>query len=383
MAEENDRKLCMPGKRSIMQIRHTAIPPTLVIDAEHVYAAHKDIYVIDPRSGVVQQRYQMSGFVKHTVVDGILYVCSSRIDEHIVHALRASDGTHLWQYAVAGRLPDAPTVVNGTVYVGTTEGTIVALQASDGKLIWQYTIDLGPDVPSYLGPILFASPTVSNGVVYVSPAVNKLEPFVYALQASDGRLLWQARIPDSTLYPLMAAGDILYVCTHSRCLALHTRDGSLLWQQKLPAALFSPPAIMFGNIYFSLHDVQEVSFLYVLRASDGAFLWQRQLETGSAAHILTTPAITQEALYVANGSGFLLALQADSGDPLWRYQTGGSFFSPPVVGKHIVSIGANDGCIYAVQATDGTPLWRTCVQIALTASSSLQIIAKDHKTTKN
>jgi outer membrane protein assembly factor BamB len=360
-----------------MQTGHAAIPPTLVLDAAHVYAAQKDIYVIDPRSGAVQQRYQMSGVTRPTVIDDILYVCSNRTDEHSIQALRTSDGTHLWQYQIAGRLPDVSTVKEGVVYVGTSEGTIVALQASDGTLIWQYTIDLGPDVPSYLGPILCAAPTVSNGVVYVSPAVNKpLEPYVYALQASDGRLLWQSRIPDSTSYPMIVVGDILYVSTPSGCLALLTRDGSRLWQQKLPALLCSPPAIMHGNIYFSLQYLHEASFLYVLRASDGAFQWQQQLETGTAANNLTTPALTQDTLFVGTGSGALLALQANNGNRLWSYQTGGSFFSTPVVAENTVYIGANDGCIYAVQATDGVLLWRTCVYIALTAASSLEIHLK-------
>jgi outer membrane protein assembly factor BamB len=136
---------------------------------------------------------------------------------------------------------------------------------------------------------------------------------------------------------------------------------------------------MHGNIYFSLAHISEASFLYVLWASDGAFQWQRQLETGTAANHLTTPAVMQDTLYIGTGSGALLAIQADNGNRLWSYQTGGSFFSTPVVAENTVYIGANDGCIYAVQASDGKLLWRTCVTIALTAASSLQIILKDHK----
>ena len=90
------------------------------------------------------------------------------------------NGTSLWSYRIEGRLCGAPVVVDGVVYASVAEGTIYALQASDGTLLWRSPIDLGPDVPSFLGPIIFAPPTVVEKTVYIAPAVNApLNPFVY------------------------------------------------------------------------------------------------------------------------------------------------------------------------------------------------------------
>jgi hypothetical protein len=93
----------------------------------------------------------------------------------------------------------APTIVNGTVYLGdngyTTNGTyikdalpflrpdtqptggIYALHASNGATIWNFTLHNGVD----------SSPAVSDGVVYAHFFNNDL----YALNATNGRIIWQ------------------------------------------------------------------------------------------------------------------------------------------------------------------------------------------------
>ena len=64
-------------------------------------------------------------------------------------------------------------VSDGIVYIGSLDGKIYALNASDGKLVWSFTT----------GGQVASSPAVSGGEVYVGSSDGK----VYALNASDGK----------------------------------------------------------------------------------------------------------------------------------------------------------------------------------------------------
>ncbi len=347
-----------------------ALPPDLTLNINTIYAAQGSIYVLEASNGTVRQRYPLSGVTSPTVVNDMLYINVNNGPEHTIQALRASDGALLWSYRVEDRLAGSPTVIDAIVYAGTVEGTIYALQAADGTLLWHYSIDLGAGVPSFLGPILFAPPTIANEVVYIAPAVNHpLVPFVYALQAKDGHLLGKFPISDSTTFPLVVVDDVMYISTHSSCLALHAHDGAVIWQHEMDGQLCSPPLKGDGMIYISFSRFEQEALLCSLRSDDGSLQWQRQLGAGQP----TTAAASKTMIYVGISGGLLMALEASKGTILWQKKTGGNVLSSPVVGTGSVYVGASDGCVYAVRAGDGAELWKTCLDISLTASASISI----------
>lgn len=368
-----------------MQTRSTVLPPGIVHSQARVYANQGDIYALEASSGTLLQSYSIQGFGHPTAVNDVLYINVSRHPDYTIQALRSSDGAPLWSYKVEGRLSGSPIIAGGVVFISITAGTIYALQANDGKLLWQYTIDLGPGVPSFLGPTLFASPTVADEVVYISPAVNSpLKPFVYALQARDGALLWKSQIADSTSFPLIFADGVLYISTHSNCSALHASDGSPIWQHEISDQTRSSPVVLDGIVHISLsqfkHEVLSFesmqvrhwyeAFLCALRVSDGSLLWQQQLGVATGASNPTTPAATHGVVYVGADDGYLYALRAGDGSPLWHYKTGGTLLSSPILVHDIVYVGSNDGYVYALSADDGALLWQTFVSVAVTVTAA-------------
>ena len=64
-------------------------------------------------------------FSSPTVVGGSLYIGS---EDHNVYALDAATGKELWSYATGNYVDSSPTVVNGTLYVGSGDGNVYALQ---------------------------------------------------------------------------------------------------------------------------------------------------------------------------------------------------------------------------------------------------------------
>ncbi len=370
-----------------MPTTSTVLPPHLVLSQSMLYASQGNIYALDASSGTVRQSYSTKGLTYPTVVDDTLYLTVSCHPDYLVQALYVSDGSLRWSSQVAGRLTaDAPVIIDGVVYVSLVEGMLYALHAHNGSLLWRTPIDLGPDVPSFLGPIAFASPTVVDQVVYFAPAVNApLTPFVYAFQAKDGTLLWKAQITGSTIFPLAVVDEVIYFSTQRGCSVLRASDGSAIWEQETRGQTCSPPVVMNGRVYLSLsedrHDVLssepgqqrhwQEAFLSALDASDGSLLWEHQFGIPTGAGHPTTPLVTPDAIYIGANDGSLYAFQAGDGVPRWHYKTGGALVSSPTEANGVVYVSANDGSVYALRSSDGTLLWQTFVSVSVTAGSSV------------
>ena len=72
----------------------------------------------------------------------------------------------LWNYTTGGAVVSSPAVVDGVIYVSSTDGNIYALNAANGIKIWSYAVGVG-----------LSSPAVVGGVVYVGGGNN-----IYALR---------------------------------------------------------------------------------------------------------------------------------------------------------------------------------------------------------
>lgn len=79
------------------------------------------------------------------VANGIIYVSSGNDlgDATALYALRERDGSLLWSYPLAARSTNVAIPVGGIVYTGADNGMVYALSASNGKLLWHYQTDVG------------------------------------------------------------------------------------------------------------------------------------------------------------------------------------------------------------------------------------------------
>jgi len=87
-----------------------------------------------------------------------------------------SIGKLMWNYTTADIVFSSPAISNGVVYVGSYDSNVYALNATTGATVWNYAT----------GSSVYSSPTVANGTVYVGSDDNN----VYALNATTGAKLW-------------------------------------------------------------------------------------------------------------------------------------------------------------------------------------------------
>jgi outer membrane protein assembly factor BamB len=145
------------------------------------------------------------------------------------------------------------------------------------------------------------------------------------------------------------------------------------WQLKLAGAIFAPAAVRDGVAYVGTTG----GILNAVRAADGAFVWT--FVAGRPIH--GAALATEEHVYFACDNGFLFKLERRTGQEVWRYDLGdarvarplphqvlpdigiGEFdfdgaAPTPVLADGVLYVGSGDGSFHAVEAASGQRLWR-------------------------
>lgn len=155
-----------------------------------------------------------------TVADGVLYATVSPAGLNASPSLYALDtefGEVLWEKDVGSSTPppvgsSMPTVADGTVYVGSREGSLYALDAKSGEIDWEY--EFRPSVMDQFGK--FSSPTVADGTVYVCAGISRPEEegpdggFLLAVDDESGELEWVFDTIPISSSPIVVDGVVYF-----------------------------------------------------------------------------------------------------------------------------------------------------------------------------
>lgn len=88
-------------------------------------------------------------------------------------------------------------------------------------------------------------------------------------------------------------------------------------------------------------------FLYSIDLRDNSHVWPAStVDAGSA--ISGAPVVAGSTVYFGTEDGLAIAVDADSGEELWRWQTGNFVRSSPAVVERAVFVGSGDGRLYAL-----------------------------------
>ncbi len=297
--------------------------------------------------------------------------------ENVLNTHTVGNLSLLWTYTTGGPVQSPPAVVNGVVYVGSTDGNVYALKASTGALLWSYTT---------FSPVV----AVSNGEVYVGSQEGGLTTPFYALNASTGAVLWSWGTDVAVVGPPTVANGVVYIGGIDWNNAVNA-SGSGVWR-----ALTVPPyhtdssmAFADGVLYYFPGEDREIAVsspavangvayfatdMVSLNASDGsvqcgnlgvngvaamnaitcAVLWNY---TAGGGVTYSSPAIVNGVMYFGSDGGNVYALNTSTGALLWSYANSGAVQSSPAVANGVVYIGSDDNNVYALNASTGAQLW--------------------------
>lgn len=276
------------------------------------------------------------------IVDGIVYIGST---DTYLYALDAQTGTLKWKQKL-GLMLSSVAVANRVVYIGSEYGTLYALDAKTGLLKWSYSI-VGGGLP--------AAPVVVGGVAYFDSGNFQM----YALDAKTGTLKWAASLETGVGSSVAVSNGVVYVGLSSgHVVALDTQTGAVKWDSVVsPNAVGSELVVANGLVYVSADSI------YALDARTGALVW---------SYLASYPA-SAFSVAVANGmvyaglSSTLYAFNAKTGQVLWTYVAGSGIVPSPTEAAGVVYFCSSDGNLYALDAQQGTKLWSYTGNFALSS----------------
>ena len=188
------------------------------------------------------------------------------------------------------------------------------------------------------------------------------DTYLYALDVESGQQLWRfdtgGRI---NCTPAISAGVVCFSSGDGSLYALDASSGEQLWSfQPYSETAYRPaqfdkgglsPAIL-GELVFVRSDFR----LHALDIETGKEVWKFMTSTSNVPSVgrCSSPVIAGTTVYVASDGagdrgGYLYALDGQTGDKIWEFETSGAIVSSPTIWNGVIYFGTADGYLYAVK----------------------------------
>ena len=125
--------------------------------------------------------------------------------------------------------------------------------------------------------------------------------------------------------------------------------GGIVWRYQANGAISSSPAVTEEAVYITTEDRR----ILALELQTGNPIWEYSAEAPTDS----SPAIAGDMLYVALREGKFVALDRNNGTVVWDFQSSEPFFSSPSIHNGIAYIGSGDKKFYAFDALTGEQIW--------------------------
>jgi len=180
-----------------------------------------------------------------------------------------------------------------------------------------------------------------------------------------GSLYWTFQTGGAIWGTPAVQDDVLYIGSDDKNLyALDTISGEVQWQFATGDVVRSTPALANGNVYFESDD----GYLYAVDSQTGAEAWRTDIGNVIASeardpggtvfdYLQSSPTIVDDTLYIGSADGNVYAVDAMSGDVLWKFDTTKPVRATPTVVDGVLYIGSWNGILYALEAATGQPRW--------------------------
>ena len=322
-------------------------------------------------------------------------------DRGVIMAFNADDGEFLWQVThtklPAGRVNDwplqgvcsTPFVMDGRIYYVSNQAHVTALDTA-GDLIWSF--DMINEVDAFPHNLATSSPLVVGDIVFASTGngvdeghVQIPSPFgasFVALDRNTGELLWDSAIPGENILhgtwtnPAYGVVDgrpqVIFPGGDGWLYAFEPQTGEILWQFDLNPKdsvwelggrgtrnnVLSTPVIYDGKVFVGVgqdpeHGESGGNFWVIDGSGSGDVtsthaVWH--LGPDEINRTMSTVAIADGIVYVADLSGFLYAHDVTTGERLWTYDAFAAIWGSPFVADGKVYLGDEDGDVVVLRA---------------------------------
>lgn len=218
------------------------------------------------------------------------------------------------------------------------------------KLKWRY--ETGFSLSGYLEECRLV---VAGNVIYAGNQEN----YLYALDRETGKPIWKFYKENVTFTSPSVVDNVVYVGAWSLndevgkfLCAVDAVNGELKWRTRLgdTSGAFGLLKVVDGVIYIGSKD----EHLYAVNADSGELKWD--FETVDS--VVTTPSVAEGVVYIGSGHS-LYAIDAETGELKCRFAPRGSEVFSPTVIDGIVYVGCMHLYLYAMDTYSCDEKWRS------------------------
>jgi Ca-activated chloride channel family protein len=154
------------------------------------------------------------------------------------YAFDAKSGNARWAIKVSDDGPTAAVVADDKVVFNTESCTLFVVDAHSGKQLWS----------RWLGDPLMSQPAVADGTIYMAYPGGDGRHHLVALALADGKTRFDRAIAGDIISAPVVDGDSVYLTTFDGTVYRYERQsGKLAWQSKMNAT--SAPFIFHGQVH--------------------------------------------------------------------------------------------------------------------------------------
>lgn len=250
-----------------------------------------------------------------------------------------------WEHYSGAPIVSSPTVIDGVVYLSNVDELVYALDAATGELRWRYQHRLDAARSSALELFGAPAPQVRGDEVYAGFS----DGFLVALSRADGSERWTSLVGEGTYPDIISAplplddGAVLVAGYTKPLLHFDPKSRSASWRLDVGAA--AAPITAGDTLYHPGSDGK----LRRIDARTGALQWT--WSSGTTGPLLT-PELTAQGVLVASTDSTIFLIDPDTGAERWRLdpgQTLNGFGAPPVVAGDDIYAVSNGGVLYALR----------------------------------
>ncbi len=256
-----------------------------------------------------------------------------------MYCIDVNTGHEIWKFRTGDKVNTTAFPDHGKVYFGSKDGYTYCVELETGILVWKFAT----------GDPVTSSPVIVNEKILF----GSFSGYVYCLNKESGQELWRfktgAEIEND--YPLLVKDGILYVGSFDNYLyAVGIENGNEIWRFKTGKyGNCGIPTLHNNVLYYGSRD----GILYALTL-EGKELWRFQTEKEI---IDKGPLVHNEKIYFGAGDGNVYCLSTD-GKELWRFRANGGVYTSVVLKDGVIYFGSWDCHLYAVDPNTGEELWR-------------------------
>ncbi|MCU1267512.1 MAG: hypothetical protein JWM21_3830 [Acidobacteria bacterium] len=166
--------------------------------------------------------------------------------------------------------------------------------------------------------------------------------------------------------PALAGNTVYFGSNDGFVYALNAKTGKQVWQFKTDGRVMSRPTLDGAYLYALSDD----GYLYKLEQRAAKLVWKFDTHGGAVARDLPSPksqtydyltsaaTVSGGIVYIGSADKRLYAVDVETGQEKWHFETQGMVRSIPAVAGGLVFIGSYDHNVYALEARTGALRWK-------------------------